>query len=143
MVKFTQKNVLAAIKDIREKAKNEASFHIYTWSLQAHSVVRRRTPFRTGRCRRAWGVSYKPNRTREPAHIAPYRQGQLIVYIYNSTPYIKDLNDGFSNQAEPYFIESTIQQVFVGAKFGRIVRYYKSTTEPSAGFRSTDVSIRN
>jgi len=90
-------------------------------AFQASSDLQQVTPIDTGRARSSWFTSHFRGDFRDKvtgvsenrALLGPVDTSKVeTLYITNGTPYIKDLNQGSSQQAPPRFIEKTISKYF-------------------------------
>lgn len=108
-------------------------------ALAADQAVVSATPVDTGRARSNWIVSInvKVDTVREP--LAPgvaatgpaiaegqkialtYKPGDSAVYIQNSVPYIKRLNEGWSKQAPANFISKAVHAGLTSIKGLRLL----------------------
>lgn len=91
--------------------------------IQAYSDVSVKTPVDTGRARYSWYCSINTiDYTTTPEGkwvFDPLRASKAFasakpsdnLYIANSTPYIKSLNQGSSTQAPARFVEMTVEKV--------------------------------
>jgi len=93
-----------------------------------------RTPVDTGRARANWLVGInRPRREvkNKGALVGTVAAGQAAaaaskagdtVYISNNLPYINRLNDGWSGQAPPGFVEASVRDAILAARRIKIVR---------------------
>lgn len=108
------KNLNKEFDELSDKVKKEADKDFRSRVLQAYADLKLSTPVDTGRARNSWNVSVRKGAFREGnggIELGP--AGTLMtLYISNGTPYIEKLNDGYSKQAPPLFIDAIIRRYF-------------------------------
>lgn len=105
MIKVSLKNVEAEFSRIRKEVKAEASKKLIPIAAAIVKELKEVTPVDTGNARDKWSLN-----------------GNVI---YNTAPYIINLNEGSSKQAPSHFIEAVCMKH--GKPKGAIVTIYPDT----------------
>ena len=118
------KNLDKEFQLLTQAAKSEADRDFRSRVLQAYADLKLSTPVDTGRARNSWNVSVRKGAFADGNGGIELGKNAEKLYISNGTPYIEKLNDGYSKQAPPLFIDAIIRRYFPFLK-GKIVDVVK------------------
>jgi hypothetical protein len=118
-----------AVAKLLKDLERATTLNTISLALGIRGRLARATPVRSGRAAASWNLSagdpdlsYKPEGYFNPIgcfedgniSLAAYRPGTTL-YITNAIPYIRRLNDGYSVQNAPGWIDRVLAEVEIGA----------------------------
>jgi len=110
----------ADLEKVADALDVEVSTVIRKVTIDAWGRIVELTPFDTGRARASWRI--RKTKPRDSVGVKPpgsygmpttpkVPKGAPILYIVNGLPYIKRLNEGWSEQAPAGFVEMAVAEV--------------------------------